>query len=335
MKKERDRSIDLLKTFLVIGMILCHCFQLIGQSNKISDIISMFINLITFSGFLFCFGYAVSIAYLNKDKKDVTRKILKNCFELIIVFYLSSIAHEILITKDFTLIKLLKILVLSEIPGHSEFLAGFFVLNILTSIFFNQLKRLVKSNKYIIIFTVVASLLLTFIPYQYIKINQIGLIIGSTQFYCFPIIQYLGYYILGIVFNQYRIKFNVKFFIISMSCTIIFILYSKLLGIPSRFPPSMFWIIGGIGLIYVYYLISIYLSSKIDKNSKIYFIGENTLYFLLGSNVILFLLSGIYNIKLNFISNIIATILIILLCYMIIYIIKSSRKQYNITKIYI
>lgn len=146
MKKERDRSIDMLKTLLVIGMILAHCIQLIGKPTPLTNAISTGVNLITFSGFLFCFGYAVSIAYLGKSKDYVKNKIIRNCIELLIVYYISGISYELFVTKQLSLIKLMKILILLHIPGYSEFLAGFFVLNLLTLIFFNQIVKILNSK---------------------------------------------------------------------------------------------------------------------------------------------------------------------------------------------
>lgn len=329
MKKERDRTIDIMKVLLVIGMILAHCIQLIGQPMFITNVLSILINLITFSGFLFCFGYAVSIAYLDKDKGIVTKKIIKNAIEILIAFYISGISYEIFMVKELGLEKLIKIFTLSNIPGYSEFLAGFFVLNILTVIFLNQIKRLLESNVVFIVILVI-TLISTFIPYEQINIPQLGLIVGTSTFACFPLLQYFGYYLLGMYFQRNVIKFNMRYFILASLCTCVFIGYIFIYEqIPSRFPPSLYWILGGVGFIYLYYLVSCLLANKISKNSRIYFIGENTLYFLLGSNLILFIMSGIFNIKLSFIVNILVSVLIISLCYVSVYVVKKNFKKKN------
>lgn len=330
MKKERERSIDLFKILLVLGMVLCHCIQLIGHSSRISTAASVFINLVTFSGFLFCFGYAISIAYLGKNRGQVYKKLIKNCIKLLAVFYISGIGFEILVSKNFSLFELIKIILLFRIPGYSEFLAGFFALNFLTLIFFNQFKKIL-SNKIYFIIVLVVSLIANFIPYNYIWPNQIGLIVGSTKFASFPVLQYLSYYILGAYFQKNKVKFNLKYFMASIISTLIFVsyvfIYKKL---PLRFPPSIFWILGGAGFLYVYYIFSIYVSNKIKKLNKLYvnklyFIGENTLYFLLGSNLIIFLLKY-NNLKMSFILCIIADIVIILVSYIIIYVCKRALK---------
>lgn len=328
MKKERNKSIDMLKTLLVIGMILGHCIQLIGNPIAFTNVISTGVNLITFSGFLFCFGYAVSIAYLDKSKEYVKNKIIRNCIKLLIVYYISGISYELFVTKELSMIKLMKILILSNIPGYSEFLAGFFVLNLLTLIFFNQIVKILKSKKLIIIIIII-SLVSTFIPYEYISINQLGLIVGSSKFACFPILQYSSYYILGMYFQKNCIKFDKKHLIISMIGTSLFIGYTLInKEFPLRFPPSIFWVLGGLGILYIYYIFSEFISNKINKNNKIYFIGENTLYFLLISNIFLFILEGYFNLKIDFAYNVLFAILIILLCYIIIYL----KKYFHIKK---
>lgn len=317
MRKERDRSIDMLKTLLVLGMILGHCVQLIGEPLRITTALATLINLITFPAFLFCFGYAVSIAYLGKSKETISKKLLMNSLKLLIVFYLSGISYAILVVKDFSFYNLIKILTLWNIPGYSEFLASFFILNIITLIFFNQIKRIIKQKEYLIII-LIFSLLSTFIPYEYIFINQLGLLIGTTKFACFPVIQYIGYYMLGMYFQKNKIQFNLRFFVVSVLCSLLFLGYIVITkDIPSRFPPSIFWIIGSAGCIYVYYLISIYIVKNIKSINFLYFIGENTLYFLLGSNIILFFLKGVLNIKLNLLLNLVVAISIILICYLL------------------
>ena len=53
----RAADLDLLKTLLVWGMITAHCIQLLALRPKPPAlVISDFINLITFSGFMFAFG---------------------------------------------------------------------------------------------------------------------------------------------------------------------------------------------------------------------------------------------------------------------------------------
>ena len=58
VKKERNQEIDIMKGLLTLAMILCHCLQFFGKEDAgIEKILVNVINLTTFSGFLFCFGF--------------------------------------------------------------------------------------------------------------------------------------------------------------------------------------------------------------------------------------------------------------------------------------
>lgn len=329
MTHERNRSIDMFKAILVIGMILCHCIMLLKVYGVKSYILTEYFNVITFSGFLFCFGYAVGIAYLPKNKKYVSKKLARNCLKTLVAFYISGLGYQFLIQKDFSLISISKLVILDLMPGYSEFLAGFFVLNLLTLIFFNQLKRIVKS-KMTVLGIIFLSLISTQIPYDHVPTLQIGLLIGSTKFSSFPIIQYLGYYLLGMYFQQYKVKFNYKFVIVSILCSIIFLQYVIANHIPpTRFPPSLRWIIGASGVLYGYYSISIWLSKKIKSNNCIYLIGEKTLYFLVISNLMIFTFRGIFNFQVNTTQTFFLFIAILVLCYLVSHFVSLAQNMYK------
>lgn len=58
----RSSALDIFKGLLVFGMILAHVIQILGgRNNYLLTAISNYINLISFSGFLFAFGYAQAI----------------------------------------------------------------------------------------------------------------------------------------------------------------------------------------------------------------------------------------------------------------------------------
>lgn len=326
---KREKSIDFFKTLLVIGMITAHCIQFLGNMDtKIQYIISLFVNLITFSGFMFCFGYASNIAYFKKEKQDVFKKLIKNIFNILIVFYISGIGYSLLISNDLSLTKIVKILILWTIPGYSEFLAGFCVLNLMILLLFDKIKQIL-SNKKIFLTVLIISLVCTFIPYKFIFINQIGLFIGSEKFSCYPVLQYLGYFLIGAYFQQNTIKYNLKYLIVSTIGTSIFATYTLINNsVPKRFPPSFYWIVGSSLLLYVYYLICIYITNKFDVKQFVYFIGKNTLSFLLCSNIILFTLKHLlFNTHLNLLAIITLNIIVILITYIIIFIYKSTLKN--------
>jgi len=79
--KNRDYSLDVLKGLLVFGMIYSH---VMGDFDthplfSIKWFLIALINIITFPGFMFCFGYAYQITYFCNDFKDVQINILKKC----------------------------------------------------------------------------------------------------------------------------------------------------------------------------------------------------------------------------------------------------------------
>ncbi|HAT4257873.1 hypothetical protein P5F61_08120 [Clostridium perfringens] len=328
----RDRSIDFMKTILVFGMIEAHVIQFLGDKlNKLQYINSMFINLITFSGFMFCFGYVSNIVYLKKaDNGIIKQKLLKNFIRILISFYISGIAYTILVEKKFSMLELMKIIFLFKIPGYSEFLITFAILNLVTLAFLKQINYLLE-NKKALTLVIIISILATFIPYQLIKFNQLGLFIGNSRFSCFPLLQYSSYFLIGAYFSRNRLKYNLKILFGSCTTLSLFVLYVLIYKkLPSRFPPEALWILGGSFFIYMYYLISLFLAKKI-KNNFIYFLGENSLDFLILSNIFLFLVYYFYgNLNLSFINILIMTLIIIFTCYIIIYIKVILSKLRNV-----
>lgn len=334
----RNRSIDLVKLLLVVGMILAHTIQFLGDSKSgVGFIISQYINLITFSGFMFCFGYVCNIAYLSKDKEVVKKKIIRNIIELLFIFYISGIAFTIFVTKDLSNFELIKILLLQSIPGYSEFLISFCALNVVLLIFFDNIKNIID-NKKKLFSTIGITLLLTFIPYNLVFFKPLGVFIGSNRFACFPIVQYSCYFLIGAYFQKNKIIFSKKAFVLFLTCSLsmgIYILINN--KIPNRFPPSMLWIVGGSIFIYCYYILSYIVTKKIKINNKLYFIGENTLYFLLLSNIVLFIMKYM-NIRISIIMCFLVFLIITISTYYLIYIYNNKRlilskyKKINILK---
>ena len=74
----RKREIDIQKGMLTVAMMLCHCIQFFGKEEYgLQKILVNLINLSTFSGFMFCFGYTNQIAYYRKEWKNSFGKMLK------------------------------------------------------------------------------------------------------------------------------------------------------------------------------------------------------------------------------------------------------------------
>ena len=88
----------MLKGILTITMILCHSIQFFGvEDDPVQGFLVNVINLTTFSGFVFCFGYVGEMAYFQKGWMEGACKMGKNMLRILIAFYLSGIAYVALV----------------------------------------------------------------------------------------------------------------------------------------------------------------------------------------------------------------------------------------------
>ena len=292
----RSSALDIFKGLLVFGMILAHVIQILGDRNDyLLSAISKYINLISFSGFLFAFGYANYFAYFSKDFQSVKWRMFKTGLKILIAFYISGIAFRILFEKKaIHLLDIIKIILLADIPRYSEFLASFAVITLLALALFKLIKTVLSSQIYFWLLNIFL-LFTTFIPYERITINQLGLLIGTNNFTCFPVIQYSPLYLIGIYFARYKIKFNRIALLISSAFTLSLISYLFYTHkLPNRFPPSLFWIVGSAFFLYIYFLGSNLLAAKLKKIELLEKPGKNVLFYLLVSNILIFAIHSIY-----------------------------------------
>ena len=322
----RSSALDIFKGLLVFGMILAHVIQILGdRNNLLLTAISKFINLISFSGFLFAFGYANYFAYFSKDFQVVKWRMFKTGLKIFIAFYISGIAFRILFEKKaIHLLDILKIILLADIPGYSEFLASFAIITLLALVLFKLIKTILSNKLYFWLLNIFL-LLTTFIPYEQITINQIGLLIGTNKFACFPVIQYSPLYLIGIYFARHQIKFNRMALLISSAFTLSFISYLLYTHkLPNRFPPSLFWIVGSALFLYIYFLASNLLAAKLKKIELLEKPGQNVLFYLLVSNIFIFAIHSIYgNMSLGVVKIFILTVAIL---FVINYLQDITRK---------
>lgn len=295
---KRDFSIDGMKGTLVILMILGHIVQFF-PGGKYENIISYYVNLTTFSGFMFTFGYVSYNAYLSSNISNfiLRKKLTKNFFKTLIAFYISGISYTFLLQGLLTPDTILDIIILKRIPGYSEFLLSFSLIYILIYI----LKPLLKNATGLLIgIFSLFSLLMTYINYESIKIPLLGTLIGTTAFCCFPVIQYSSYFFAGMYLASRQKIYSIFLLVSSIIGTTIFMVYSKYYGnLPQRFPPSATWIIGGYFFIYFYFIVWKKYQIYLAKLPMLCNIGQNTLLYLVFSNIILFTIyrTNIYNVN--------------------------------------
>lgn len=212
-------------------------------------------------------------------------KILKGFSKTIMAFYISGIMYALFVENSYNYFDIIKILFFIKIPGFSEFLVSFALMYLVVYIFKNIFS---KMGNITIIILILISLLFTLIDYQYISVPIVGSIIGTTDYSCFPIIQYFGYYLFGLYIAKNKIIFNKIIFILCFLCSwFVLTLREFNLVFLRRFPPSLYWVIGAAFFVYFYYIIFKYINS----NKFTFFIekiGKNSLNYLLISNVVIF-----------------------------------------------
>ncbi|MGG6311895.1 acyltransferase family protein [Paenibacillus macerans] len=295
--RQRERAIDLFKGLLVLGMVYCHALQFFSDPLVFPEGQKFIegMNLITFSGFVFSFGYVCQLAYYSKSFQQAWRRMLTAGVKTLFAFYISGAAFRLLIDKrplEWATIR--PILLLDDMPGWSEFLASFTYLILLGLLLFMPLKR-VTEKKWTGFALAGMLLLTTLIPYGNIHAPQLAPLLGTRDFASFPVLPYFPYYLLGMLFARHRIVWDWK--VLSGAAALSGAFAWKWLlaadaAWPERFPPSMWWILGPALPLYGYYLLSRGMQRYPLPFAPLEAMGRNVLWFLVMSNVLIFALES-------------------------------------------
>lgn len=280
-------------------MVYAHILQFFSDDTIFSSVypITQFFNLITFSGFVFSFGYVCQLAYYSKSFKKVYRKMLFTGIKVLVAFYISGLAFQVFVGNQLlSMDTIVPIVLLQIIPGWSEFLVSFALIILIGLALFHCFIWL-SDRPYIFWGVTVIILVTTWINYSQINSTYLGLLVGTTQFPTFPVLQYMPFYLIGIYFAKYQIGFQWKCFFISMIGTISFIYYLIIndAHLPERFPPSIYWIVGSLFFLYIYYIFSKLLGKFGKGLGLLQIMGENVLFYLLISNILIFSLANKLN----------------------------------------
>ncbi len=323
----RDNSIDSFKGILTLQMILAHCLQFYCNLNfeKGWSLLTEYINITTFSGFVFAFGYVSYTAYLKGDFWIGLKKISKNIFRLLGAFYISSFTYVIFIEgMPFRFDRILDILLIKRLAGWSEFLIAFAAVMLITMPLFWVLRN---KNIKLLFLVAMISILSCFLPLAEVK-PVIGIFVGGYGNAFYPVIPYYLYFVIGVYIVRKGIKFNWYVLVAAVlgtaytTYTAFFVTY----GWPSRFPLSLAWLTGGMLFLYGYYLLSGFLG-----NNK-YFtwlreIGKDSLFYLLLSNIIIFSLKRTIFFKLSIAYSLGLFIVILIVVWYMVRLIKGSGKK--------
>ncbi|ANS75683.1 hypothetical protein AWM70_14655 [Paenibacillus yonginensis] len=305
---KRETSIDLFKGLLVIGMVYCHSLQFFSDQQiypagqRWIDVI----NLLTFSGFVFSFGYVSQLAYYGKSFRQAAPRMLLTGIKMLIAFWLSGAAYRLLIDgRPLGWEGIKPILLVQEMPGWSEFLISFAYLTFMGLVLFAPLKWAVrrKSAGFLIALLLLGT---TFIPYGAIHAVKLGPLLGTRDFASFPVVPYFPYYLIGMLFAKYRTGWDWRVLAGAAAASGLFAW--RWLGaedglLPERFPPSVWWILGPAVLLYGYYLLARLLERFSDGLlarspypvrlfRPLEAMGSNVLWFLLMSNLLIFAIAA-------------------------------------------
>lgn len=318
---KRAHNIDLMKTLLVAGMILSHAFGLLSNKSYLASVIIKYVNLITFSGFMFIYGYNVYNAYIIKNKNIK----IKNIVILLLSFWLCSMSYSYFIVQTYDINNYISILRLSKISGYAEFLVTFIVLELLILFFKKGLKTISDSNTYLVI-AIIISLVFTIVPPVNKDIPYLNIFI-KTNSISFPLIPYLNLFFLGIYFAKNKPKYNLK---LSMTLAIFTAIHYSLdvFDYSPRMPISLTYVLGSYMFVYLYYYFTKYIYSRkriCNILNKINIIGKNSLYSLVISNIILFIIANIHG-ESTTNYTLLVYLLIMCLCYFL-FSIKDRLKH--------
>lgn len=313
MIKQRDEAIDILKGMLVFGMIFSHVSGLMSSHSDFSTkLVWLFTGLITFSGFMFSFGYVCQLSYFSKDFTASAQRMLLTALKPLIAFYISAIYWRTFINKECSFSGIVHILLLSDIPPFSEFLISFSLIIIISLLLFNPIQT-ITANPIYFWSVFILTLFTTFIPYDWVQINQIGLLIGTNKFPTFPVLQYFPIFLLGVCAAKKPILEDRIVKMIALISIILFILFYRYKQeLPGRFPPSFLWITASIFFIHIYYKLAQYLSKWRGVSTVFSMWGKNVLFYLVISNIFIFTFRGSYQpLNINLIESFGLTLLIL------------------------
>lgn len=238
--KSRFIQIDYMKGILNIGMIFAHTVQFFSKKNDFY-LISELMNLVCFSGFLFCFGFVSWSSYFSKSnipyRSHIT--VMLKCY---LAYVISGVSYCILVSKELLNSTLVyKVISLENVPGYSEFLIAFVLFALLGLLFSGFIKLLTKSTVLILI-TSIACLLINLILTDIKLDSRLELFIGGRGRSYFPVLQYLPLHLLGIYFSRHSIKPSNALNCLALVIISIFLYFEIARIAIVRFPPSVAWI---------------------------------------------------------------------------------------------
>lgn len=273
-------------------MVYGHTLQFFADEQR-SPLTPFFVglaNALAFPGFVFAFGYVAHLAYVRGDRPRARVRLLRSAARVLLAFYLSGTAFRVLVDRrppDLGTIG--PIVALSDVPGWSEFLVAFALYALLLA-FALPLVRTLLERPVALAGVVFVALLATFLPYDRVTVPQLGLLVGTTRFASFPIVQYLPFFLAGMVVERSGRRFDARVLAMVLVATVGVAIWMVVTGgLPGRFPPTLAWILLPMAPLYAVLLVCRAAAPWLGALATI---GARSLVYLLVSNVVIFSVAG-------------------------------------------
>ena len=282
----RSRGLDLFKTMLVMGMVTAHVLQLLSrQMPGWTERFSEFINLVTFSGFLFAMGIGLGLSR-GGDKPLWQR--LRPVLMLLGAAWLSALAFALLVDRlPLTTALLLDIVSFRRLFGWSEFLATFFMLYALIAVARPVLIGIATNPYWLLVATVLCFGSTWLVMDQGWPLT--ATLIGTTRFASFPLLPYLPWFLVGVALGRVGGRLSLWHWLAAVSATgwLVFAL-AQTGQWPGRFPPTILWIVGSALPILAYWFVASVVADRVSLPGWATLPGQHVLSYLLVSNLAIF-----------------------------------------------
>lgn len=297
---KRVRAIDYAKGIAVAAMVLCHVMQFFGKPGVYGEQgwIMTAINALAFPMFLFAYGQSVALAYGERPYREAAPRMALSALRGYGAFCLSGIAYLVLCEqKDLSSRTVLRVVALRSIPGWSEFLITFALFGLVALALIKPLMKLVQRD---LAFWLVCAACLAgvCVPYGAVRDPRWGLLVGTTEFACFPVLQYMPFFLIGLYVQRRGMARRGAWLAGSALLTGAAVISFVRAGEPVRFPPSLMWL-----LLPCLPIVLLTLGcGALERHAggrrglegllaPVGFMGMNSLFYLLASNFVIFAVS--------------------------------------------
>jgi hypothetical protein len=295
--ENRSLEIDSTKGLLAIGMIFAHTIQVLGRGDSQGMFyFQLLTNLVSFPGFLFCFGFAHWTAYLSKPAIP-WGSVLRTAVKCYGAFVLSGFAFRIFYSKEpASLVLLAQIALIQDLSGYSDFLIAFAYITIIAAVC-AVLVRAATSGWGGLAIAATVSVAASLLPWSEVRLH-IPSLFRTPLAVIFDrglsVLPYSMFFIGGVYSARHRLHLNpFVVFICFIATAIFFALTHADINI-QRFPVSVGWLAFSSAIVLVYFYIGSVVVKIHSKPFQQYILGVGhcTLLYLIVSNFLLFALKG-------------------------------------------